>query len=170
VLTALTGLGIVVAGQVNVRLPDRWSSRARATVALTVSSAAATYLVLVVVVSGPLAAIIPGVVVMMLCHGVAWPNVMSIGMGITRRDAGSASALLGAMQFGVGGLASPIGGLFGGHQALGTVASMLLLILGAAALFLAGVRGADPPLPAVADLAPIPPPPPTPTTMEQNHG
>jgi DHA1 family bicyclomycin/chloramphenicol resistance-like MFS transporter len=140
VVTAVTGLGIVVAGQLNVWLPRAWPPEARATVCLGVSSLASGYLVVAVLTGLPLAAVIAGVIAMMVCHGITWPNVMSIGMGLSRRDAGSASALLGAMQFGVGGLVSPIGGLLGPHQAIGTVISMFALIFSASIVYQAAVR------------------------------
>jgi DHA1 family bicyclomycin/chloramphenicol resistance-like MFS transporter len=139
-VTAATSLGIVLAGQVNIRLPERWPVLARARLCLTVSAVLTGCLVAVVGLGLSVVFVLACVFVVFLCHGITWPSVMALGMDTSDQDAGTASALLGAMQFGIGAAASPVTGFFPGNEAQVTVVLMFAFIATALAVLVWGTR------------------------------
>src|ERR687885_25665 len=91
--------------------------------------AGAVLLVLAVTGTGGL----PGVVVplwaMLFASGLALPNAPALALSRHGESAGSAAALLGAVQFGVGAAVSPVVGLLGNDAAaMGTVILAALVL------------------------------------------
>lgn len=116
-------IGLIAATQLNVRLLRRWSP---ATILLTALSIGATAgLVLLLLAATGLGGL-PGVLVplwvVLASAGLAFPNAPALALSRHGEAAGTAAALLGAVQFGVGALAAPLVGTLGtGAAAMATV-------------------------------------------------
>jgi len=77
-----------------------------------------------------------------LCSGTAFPNVAATAMAPFGRNAGSASALLGTVQFAIGGLAGATVGIWYDGTALPMTGTLAACVLGAVlALHLVARRG-----------------------------
>lgn len=70
------------------------------------------------------------------CQGLIFGNITSLALSQGRDYAGAASALLGCLQFGMGGLVSPLVGLGGDHAVAPMAISMSLCALAALTVFL----------------------------------
>lgn len=70
------------------------------------------------------------------CQGLIFGNITSLALSQGRDYAGAASALLGCLQFGMGGLVSPLVGLGGDHAVAPMTISMSLCALAALTVFL----------------------------------
>lgn len=135
-------VGLVVATQLNVWLLRRYAPQ-QILAAATVTGAVAG-LALVWCSATGLGGL-PGILVplwlMIATVGLAFPNAPALAMSRHGEIAGTAAALLGAAQFGVGGLAAPVVGLLGtGKVAMAVVIAAAMLA--AAALTAAVVRPA----------------------------
>ena len=112
----------------------RWFSPARVLVAGTVAGAAAGAVLLVLAATstgGLFAVAVPLWAVLFAC-GLALPNAPALALSRHGEAAGTAAALLGAVQFGVGAVVSPLVGLLGNDAvAMGAVivASLVLAIV-----------------------------------------
>jgi DHA1 family bicyclomycin/chloramphenicol resistance-like MFS transporter len=60
---------------------------------------------------------------------MVFPNAMGIALAGHQRNAGTASALLGAMQFAAGGISGPIASLFGVSPTSMAIAMMCWAVL-----------------------------------------
>jgi DHA1 family bicyclomycin/chloramphenicol resistance-like MFS transporter len=126
---------LIVATQLNPLVLRRWEPQ-QVLVAGTVSGAVAG--AVLVVLAGTGTGGLPGVVaplwaVLFSC-GLALPNAPALALSRHGDAAGSAAALLGAVQFGVGALVSPVVGLLGNDAvAMGIVVlaalSLALVVL-----------------------------------------
>jgi MFS transporter, DHA1 family, multidrug resistance protein len=107
-------VGLIGATQLNVRLLARWEPRhllPAATIAAT--AAAVLLLVLAGLAVGGLAGVVVPLWLMLAALGLALPNIPTLGMARHGDAAGTAAALLGSIQFGVGALAAPLVGALG---------------------------------------------------------
>jgi len=125
-------LGIAMMGQVSGRLVGRVSPRrllARALTAVAIGGAA-----LLVVVSAHigLAGILPALFVVVASQGMVFPNATALALADHPRTAGSASALLGMLQFALGAAIAPLVGVAGPTTALPM--AVVIAFLGIAAL------------------------------------
>ncbi|WP_216870440.1 multidrug effflux MFS transporter [Modestobacter excelsi] len=124
---------LIAATQLNPVLL-RWFSPAQVLVAGTVAGAAAGAVLLALAATatgGLLAVAVPLWAVLFAC-GLALPNAPALALSRHGDAAGTAAALLGAVQFGVGAAVSPLVGLLGNDAvAMGTVvlASLVLAIV-----------------------------------------
>jgi DHA1 family bicyclomycin/chloramphenicol resistance-like MFS transporter len=108
-------VGLIAATQLNVWLLRRYSPQRILATALVVGAAAGVALVgLASSGLGGLPGLLVPLWVMIATVGLAFPNAPALAMSRHGEMAGTASALLGAVQFGVGGLAAPMVGLLGG--------------------------------------------------------
>jgi DHA1 family bicyclomycin/chloramphenicol resistance-like MFS transporter len=124
---------LITATQLNPVLL-RWFSPAQVLVAGTVAGAAAgaVLLVLAATATGGLFAVAAPLWTVLFGCGLALPNAPALALSRHGDAAGTAAALLGAVQFGVGAAVSPLVGLLGNDAAaMGTVivASLLLAIV-----------------------------------------
>lgn len=131
---------LIGATQLNPVLLRRWSP-AQILVAGTLGGASAGAVLVVVAATG--AGGLPGVAVplwaVLAANGLALPNAPALALSRHGEAAGSAAALLGAVQFGVGAAVSPLVGLLGNDAAaMGAVIVAALLI--AMAVLLAVVQ------------------------------
>jgi DHA1 family bicyclomycin/chloramphenicol resistance-like MFS transporter len=134
---AAGAVGLIGATQLNLRLLRRWSPLqilAGSLIGALVASAVLTSLA-VTGTGGLLGVLIP-LWVMLTMVGFAMPNAPALALSRHGEAAGTAAALLGAVQFGVGALVAPLVGVFGagaGAMAavvlLGTLAANLVLWL-----------------------------------------
>jgi MFS transporter, DHA1 family, multidrug resistance protein len=124
---------LIAATQLNPVLL-RWFSPAQVLVAGTVAGAVAGVVLLVLAATatgGLFAVVLPLWAVLFSC-GLALPNAPALALSRHGDAAGTAAALLGAVQFGVGAAVSPLVGLLGNDAvAMGTVvvASLMLAIV-----------------------------------------
>jgi DHA1 family bicyclomycin/chloramphenicol resistance-like MFS transporter len=124
---------LIAATQLNPLLLRRWSP-AQVLVAGTVSGALAggVLLVLAATATGGLFAVAVPLWAVLFSCGLALPNAPALALSRHGEAAGTAAALLGAVQFGVGAAVSPLVGLLGNDAvAMGAVivASLLLAIV-----------------------------------------
>lgn len=106
-------IGLIAASQINLWLVGRYSLRQVLACAFLVNVIAGLLLVLSVATGwGGLAAVIGLIFVSMSAAGVIFPNISALAMAPFGAVAGSASALLGVFQFGVGALSGALIGVF----------------------------------------------------------
>jgi DHA1 family bicyclomycin/chloramphenicol resistance-like MFS transporter len=107
-------VGLITATQLNVRLLRRFSPQQILVSALTVGSVAGLGLLACAVTgAGGLAAILGFMWVVLAAAGLAFPNAPALALSRHGEVAGTAAALLGALQFGIGALAAPLVGALG---------------------------------------------------------
>ncbi|SEM11955.1 MFS transporter, DHA1 family, bicyclomycin/chloramphenicol resistance protein [Blastococcus sp. DSM 46786] len=128
---------LIAATQLNPLLLRRWSPQ-RLLVAGTVlgALAGAGLVGLAATGTGGLPAVTGALWVVLFACGLALPNAPALALSRHGEAAGSAAALLGAVQFGVGAVVSPVVGLLGNDSpAIGLVVvaalSLALVVLGA---------------------------------------
>jgi DHA1 family bicyclomycin/chloramphenicol resistance-like MFS transporter len=130
-------IGLVAAGQINGRLVGRVEPIRLLTLGLIAASLGGLAL-LVVVASGEiarplgLAGIVPPLFVLIASIGFIMPNATVLALSGAPRTAGSASALLGLLQFGLGAGVAPLVGIAGSGTALPM--ALLIAVLELAAL------------------------------------
>jgi MFS transporter, DHA1 family, multidrug resistance protein len=123
---------LIAATQANPLLLRRFSPQ-QLLVAGTVAGAAggAALVILAGTGTGGLPAVVGSLWVVLFACGLALPNAPALALSRHGEAAGTAAALLGAVQFGVGAIVSPVVGLLGNDAvAIGTVvvASLVLAI------------------------------------------
>jgi DHA1 family bicyclomycin/chloramphenicol resistance-like MFS transporter len=107
-------IGLIAATQANVRLLRRYSPQRILAGALLVGTVAGLVLLgLAVTGLGGLPALLAALWVVLAAAGLALPNAPAVALTRHGEAAGTASALLGAVQFGVGAVAAPMVGVLG---------------------------------------------------------
>jgi DHA1 family bicyclomycin/chloramphenicol resistance-like MFS transporter len=130
-------VGLIIATQANVRLLRRYSPQRILVTALAVGTTAGLALLGFAVTGfGGLATVLASLWVVLAAAGLALPNAPALALSRHGEAAGTAAALLGAVQFGVGALAAPLVGMLGtGSVAMavvvagGMVAAMAVLLV-----------------------------------------
>ncbi len=129
---AMNGLGLIAASQVNARIVERVGPRRllRRALACVVTSAVA---LLVVVSVGGLSvwAVLAPMFVIVSSLAFVLPNATALALADHPAVAGTASALLGLIQFLVGAIAAPLVGVAGPGTAVPMGVVMVVLALGA---------------------------------------
>ncbi|MCZ7436796.1 multidrug effflux MFS transporter [Micromonospora sp. WMMC241] len=133
-------VGLIGATQYNVRLLRRYPPQRILVVSLVVGTFAGLALVAFAATNvGGLPALLVSLWVVLAAAGLAMPNAPALALSRHGEAAGTASALLGAVQFGVGAVAAPLVGVLG----TGAVAMALVVaggMVAALAVLLAVVR------------------------------
>jgi MFS transporter, DHA1 family, multidrug resistance protein len=141
-------LGLIGATQLNVLLLRRWTPTQILIGGLAVGGAAGLALVVFAATgTGGLAGVLAPLWLVLASVGLARPNAPALALSRHGDTAGTAAALLGAVQFGVGALAAPLVGLLG----VGAVAMALVVaggMLAANVVLMAVVRPWQLPVPA----------------------
>ncbi|WP_238424633.1 Bcr/CflA family efflux MFS transporter [Micromonospora parastrephiae] len=107
-------VGLIAATQFNVRLLRRYTPQQILVSALIAGTAAGLLLVLFAVTGlGGLGTLLASLWLVLAAAGLALPNAPALAMSRHSEAAGTAAALLGAVQFGIGALSAPLAGLFG---------------------------------------------------------
>jgi DHA1 family bicyclomycin/chloramphenicol resistance-like MFS transporter len=132
---AFGGCGWILGGLINSRLVDHLRpSGLLTTGCILMIISAAVLLALVLSGFAGLPVFIPAVFCFLFGSGFLGPNALALALQRYPDAAGTASALMGAVQFGFGGLLAPLGGLGGRTDAFPVV--LLMLALPSAALLL----------------------------------
>jgi MFS transporter, DHA1 family, multidrug resistance protein len=130
-------LGLTLASQVNGRLAGRVAARSMLTGGLGVTFLAGLAILGVVLSGIPhLAALVVPLFVLISSLGFVMPNATALALSRHPEAAGSASALLGVLQFIVGAVAAPLVGLGGPNTAFPMALVIALLSAGAVAALL----------------------------------
>ncbi|GAB7045665.1 multidrug effflux MFS transporter [Catenuloplanes indicus] len=107
-------VGMIIATQLNVRLLRWWTpSQILVTALLGGLTAGVLLVVLSVLEVGGLAGVLAPLWLVLAAAGLAFPNAPALALSRHGEAAGTAAALLGAGQFGIGALAAPAVGLLG---------------------------------------------------------
>jgi DHA1 family bicyclomycin/chloramphenicol resistance-like MFS transporter len=119
--------GLIGASQVNRRLLRRFSPQRILSAALGVNGASALLLTAAVLTGvGGFPAQVVLIFVCLCMTGLLYPNVTALALTPFDRAAGSASALLGTIQYSIGATAGTLVGLFQNRTALPMTATMAL--------------------------------------------
>ena len=134
-------LALTVFSQLNPTLIRRFGPVNVLTLAIGLSIVAAAAVVLAGATGlGGLVGILVPLMLVLGAAGLAMPNTPALALTRHGEAAGTASAMLGFSQFGIGAAVAPLVGLFGGTSAVPMGAMMLLVTILAAALMLGVVR------------------------------
>jgi DHA1 family bicyclomycin/chloramphenicol resistance-like MFS transporter len=107
-------VGLIAATQANVRLLRRWTPSQILTSALAFGAVMGLLLLLFAVTGfGGLTGILVPLWLVLAAAGLAFPNAPALALSRHGEAAGTAAALLGAVQFGVGALSAPLVGVLG---------------------------------------------------------
>jgi DHA1 family bicyclomycin/chloramphenicol resistance-like MFS transporter len=124
----VNAIGMVTASQVNGRLVSRVSSYRLMSIGLIGLSASGVALLIVVATGfGGLFGVLGCSFVGLCSNGFVGPNAQALALNDFPHAAGSASALLGVLQFSIGGLVAPLVGLGGSHDAMPMAIAMAAL-------------------------------------------
>lgn len=139
VLFGLNALGLVSCSQVNGRIVGRVPMRLLLTLGLLGAATGALALLVAVIAGLGLAGVLPALFLVVASLGLVAPNATALALADHPHTAGSASALLGVMQFVIGAVAAPLAGVAGTATAL-PMALVIAVLDGAALAALLGVR------------------------------
>ena len=143
----LNGVGIILAGGVNRRLVGRFSEHALLLSGLLLAAVSGLAVLAAVLFGLGLIGLLVPLFFLVSAIGLVMPNATSLALADQARSAGSASALLGVLQFVIGGgLATPLVGIGGP----GTALPMAAVIAGFSVLALLVSLVFNRPRPAVA--------------------
>jgi DHA1 family bicyclomycin/chloramphenicol resistance-like MFS transporter len=132
VMFATNALGLVLASQANRALLRRLEPRAILRSALSVQALAGVALLVVVAAGGGVWGIVPLLFVVVASLGLVVPNATALALADHPHVAGSASGLLGVLQFIVGAAAAPLVGVGGTDTALPMALTIAVLGVGGA--------------------------------------
>jgi MFS transporter, DHA1 family, multidrug resistance protein len=127
----VNALGIVTLAQVNARLVPKVGPRRMMTVGLIGAAIGGTSLLAVVLIDLGLPGILAALFVTVSSIGFIAPNTAALAMANYPDSAGAASALIGLMQFGIGGLVAPLAGIAGDDTAVPMAVMIACLGVGA---------------------------------------
>jgi DHA1 family bicyclomycin/chloramphenicol resistance-like MFS transporter len=130
-------VGLIAGTQLNVRLLRRWTPSQILISALAIGAVFGLVMLLFAATGfGGLIGVLIPLWVVLAAAGLTFPNAPALALSRHGETAGTAAALLGAVQFGVGALAAPLVGVLGvGATAMalvvagGMVAAILVLVL-----------------------------------------
>ena len=130
----------ILSSQLNVRLLNRYSSQQILTAALVAGSLGGLALLFFAATGfGGLATIVVSVWVVLGAGGLAIPNAPALALTRHGEAAGTAAAMLGAAQFGLGAMVAPAGAALGtGALAMGVVVAASMVCALAVLLVTAG--------------------------------
>lgn len=131
--------GLVAATQLNVWLLHRYTPQRILAFAMVAGAVAGLALIGFAATNlGGLPGILAPLWLMIATVGLVFPNAPALAMSRQGRIAGTAAALLGAVQFGIGDLAAPMVGLLGaGKVAMAAVIAGTMLASAAIAIAIA---------------------------------
>lgn len=139
---AVNALGIVLLGQGNARLLRGRSPSALLRAGLALCAAGGGALLLSVLADLGVAAVLVSLFALVSSIGLIMPNSTALSMSGHPEMAGTASALLGLLQYALGGLAAPLTGLGGNGAALPMALAIAASAAGAVVVHLWPVRRA----------------------------
>jgi MFS transporter, DHA1 family, multidrug resistance protein len=133
-LFGLNAAAFVIGSQVNPLLLKRFSLIDVLTGGILLSFAsAAVLLALAVTGTGGIAGVVVPLTAVLFAGGLTMPNTPALALEKHAGEAGTAAAVLGCLQFGIGGVVAPVVGAFGSTTAV-PMAAMMVATSGLAAL------------------------------------
>ena len=146
VMFGMNAFGLVTVGQINGRLVGRVLPIRLLAIGLTATATGGAALLAVVTIGSiGLVGVLPSLFVVVSSLGFVLPNATALALSGYPRTAGSASALLGVLQFAIGAAAAPLVGILGARTALPmavVIATLGVSALGAFVLLGRGSRSA----------------------------
>jgi MFS transporter, DHA1 family, multidrug resistance protein len=131
---ASNALGLVLLSQISGRLVERTGPVVLLRAGALMNAAGGTITLLSVVLGGGLAPLLAGLWLMVSAIGLIVPNSTALALAHQGERAGSASALYGLGQFGLGALLAPLAGVAGNHNALPMAITIAACGIGALAI------------------------------------
>jgi MFS transporter, DHA1 family, multidrug resistance protein len=141
VLFACNAVGLVVASQAGGRVVGRYGPQRLLTIGVAAGTATGAGLLLTVLGHGGLAPVLLCFFFLPASFGLVAPNVTALALAPFPHVAGSASALMGLMQFGLGAAVAPLVGVAGSHTAVPTAIVIAAMVLAAAVVLWASISG-----------------------------
>jgi DHA1 family bicyclomycin/chloramphenicol resistance-like MFS transporter len=136
----VNALGMITVSAVSSRLTQSVSSAKLLGVGLGLTMVATLVLLALVLTGVPAWLMMIPIFVAVACQGLILGNATALALSAVPRAAGSGSAGLGALQFGLGAAVSPLVGLGGEHTALPLAVVMVTMSVLALTAYLAGRR------------------------------
>jgi len=118
VVFAVNSVGLIAASQIGGRIVGRVGAPALLRVGVFGVAAGSIGVLVVTIAHAGLAPLLIGWLVILSSNGIVFPNGTAAALADQEGALGSASALLGMGQFGIGALIAPIVGVGGAHDAL----------------------------------------------------
>ncbi|MBB3113741.1 DHA1 family bicyclomycin/chloramphenicol resistance-like MFS transporter [Paenibacillus phyllosphaerae] len=118
ILFAMNGLAIMIGSQIVKRAAGRLFEPLILRLGLTLSVIATSAILIAVLANGSLATIVGSTFLFAVSIGMIGPVCVTLAMESHGQHAGSASAILGTLQFSLGAVISPLVGIAGEHSAL----------------------------------------------------
>lgn len=118
VIFAVNGAGIIIAAQLTGKLSAIYDEARLLKWGVSLSFIGSLLLMVVILYALPLWAMLPALFLVVSSVGIVNTTGFSLGMQRQGHVAGSASAFLGILPFGGGGLVSPLVGIAGEHTAV----------------------------------------------------
>lgn len=144
IVFGVNALVLTVFSQVNSALLRRFGSVDMLTAAILLAAAASALLVVAGLTGiGGLAGVLVPLMLVLGAAGLAMPNTPALALNRHGEAAGTASALLGFVQFGVGALVAPLVGVLGRTTAA-SMGAVMLLVTGLAAVLMFVLVRRDP--------------------------
>lgn len=137
----LNSAGILLSGLLNTWLTGRIMPRGLLKIGLSTAVLGGIGLVAAALTGAGLPLFLPPLFLVTTSVGLLMPNAATLAMSRHAESAGSASALLGVLQFLVGGLAAPLVGAAGTASVVPMAAVMAALTISAALAFVVLTRG-----------------------------
>ena len=138
---AANAFGIVVASQVSGRLVGRVHPRRLLAIGMAGSLLGGVLLLTVVLAGVGLVGILPAFFLVVASIGLIAPNSTALAMAEHPQAAGSASGLVGVVQYLIGAVASPLVGIGGSETALPVALTIAVLSVAAFGVFWGMTRG-----------------------------
>ncbi len=143
-LFGVNALGLIGGSQVNRRLLRRFTAQQILKTVLSVNATSGILLVLAVFTeAGGFAAQVVLLFVCISSTGLLYPNVTALALEPFHKMAGSASALLGTIQYALGATAGAAVGLF--HDGTGVPMTAVMAVCGTLGWLITAVIGNNPP-------------------------
>lgn len=140
-LFGMNALGIVIAGQINARLIGRVPLKRLLGGGIVVSTSGGVLLLLAVgALGGGLPLVLAALFLVVASLGFILPNATALALSAHPDTAGSASALIGLLQYTIGAIAAPLVGIAGEETALPMAIIMAALGVSALLVYLGFVR------------------------------
>ena len=136
VLFATNAVGLVIASQISARIVGRVGPQRLLTIGLALGGASGLGFLVTVLAHGGLAPVLLCFFFLLSSFGLMGPNATALALAPFPHAAGSASALMGVVQFVIGAAVAPLVGVAGNHSAVPT-ATVIAVMVAAAALVLA---------------------------------
>ncbi|HKP07798.1 MAG TPA: multidrug effflux MFS transporter [Microbacterium sp.] len=137
----ITALGLLLVSALSARLTRRFSLRSLLSTGIAVLVVSSAAVLVCAIVSAPSWTLIVSILVAVASLGLILGNATALALDAAPRAAGTGSAVLGALQFGVGAIVSPLVGAGGEHTAVPLGVVMLACAVIAAVGLVTSVLG-----------------------------